>query len=161
MITPDVYALRDQFHLPGMRVLQFAFDGMADNPNLPSNFERNTVVYTGTHDNATTRTWFEELPDNQRQNLWNYLKQPVGESGDAAPAFDEPGLVVRGGAVDGSVAGFAEPRIRGSDERARASGRELDLALHGRNALRSRIRMAARSDKKLEPVGAFSTFEDE
>ncbi len=84
MITPDVYALRDQFHLPGMRVLQFAFDGMADNPNLPSNFERNTVVYTGTHDNATTRTWFEELPGNQRQNLWNYLKQPVGESGDAA-----------------------------------------------------------------------------
>ena len=50
-ITPDVYALRDQFRLPGMRVLQFAFDGHADNPYLPHNFVHNTVAYTGTHDN--------------------------------------------------------------------------------------------------------------
>lgn len=84
LITPEVYALRDQFHLPGMRVLQFAFDGDASNPHLPHNYIPNTVVYTGTHDNATTRGWFEELPADQRQNLWNYLKQPVGKSGEAA-----------------------------------------------------------------------------
>lgn len=87
MITPDVYALRDQFHLPGMRILQFAFDGKDDNPYLPDNYERNTVVYTGTHDNPTTRGWFEELPNSERKLLWNYLKVPGGGSADAAPAL--------------------------------------------------------------------------
>jgi 4-alpha-glucanotransferase len=87
MITPDVYALRDQFHMPGMRVLQFAFDGRSDNPYLPRNFVTNTVVYTGTHDNPTTREWFEDLPDDQRQNLWKYLKRPEGTSFEAAPAL--------------------------------------------------------------------------
>jgi 4-alpha-glucanotransferase len=85
MITPDVQALRDQFCLPGMRVLQFAFDGQADNPYLPHNFVHNTVAYTGTHDNATTRQWYEELPDYQRQNFWNYLKRAPGNIADAAP----------------------------------------------------------------------------
>ncbi len=85
MITPDVQVLRDQFRLPGMRVLQFAFDGHADNPYLPHNFAHNTVAYTGTHDNATTREWYEELPDDQRQNFWSYLKRAPGTSADAAP----------------------------------------------------------------------------
>jgi 4-alpha-glucanotransferase len=85
VITPDVQALRDQFQLPGMRVLQFAFDGHADNPYLPQNFVHNTVAYTGTHDNATTRQWYEELPDYQRQNFWSYLKRAPGTSADAAP----------------------------------------------------------------------------
>jgi 4-alpha-glucanotransferase len=87
LITPDVYALRDQFQLPGTRVLQFAFDGHADNPYLPHNFVPNTVVYTGTHDNAPTREWYEELPDSQRQNLWNYLKREPGPGAEAAPAL--------------------------------------------------------------------------
>jgi len=85
MITADVQTLRDQFRLPGMRVLQFAFDGHADNPYLPHNFVHNTVAYTGTHDNATTRQWYEELPDYQRQNFWTYLKRAPGTSADAAP----------------------------------------------------------------------------
>jgi 4-alpha-glucanotransferase len=46
VITPDVVTLRDQFQIPGTRVLQFAFDGHADNPFLPPNYETNTVVYT-------------------------------------------------------------------------------------------------------------------
>jgi 4-alpha-glucanotransferase len=87
LITPDVRALRDQFQVPGTRVLQFAFDGTSDNPYLPHNYVTNTVVYTGTHDNPTTRGWFEELPDAQRRNLWNYLKRPTGASGEAAPAL--------------------------------------------------------------------------
>jgi 4-alpha-glucanotransferase len=87
LITPDVRALRDQFHVPGTRVLQFAFDGNLDNPYLPHNYVPNTVVYTGTHDNNTTRGWFEELPADQRQNLWHYLKRPRGESGEAAAAL--------------------------------------------------------------------------
>ena len=82
VITPDVVALRDQFHVPGTRVLQFAFDGHKDNPYLPQNFVPNTVAYTGTHDNAPTRQWYEELPDDQRQNVWSYLKRPPGQSGE-------------------------------------------------------------------------------
>jgi 4-alpha-glucanotransferase len=74
VITPDVRALRDQFGVPGTRVLQFAFDGHSDNPYLPDNYIPNTVVYTGTHDNPTTRKWYEELPDAQRRALWSYLK---------------------------------------------------------------------------------------
>jgi 4-alpha-glucanotransferase len=86
IITPDVRDLRDQFQLPGTRVLQFAFDGHSDNPYLPHNFVSNTVVYTGTRDNAPTREWYEELPDYQRQNFWNYLKRVPGGNPDAAPA---------------------------------------------------------------------------
>jgi 4-alpha-glucanotransferase len=89
LITPDVVALRDRFGLPGMRVLQFAFDGGSDNPHLPDNYRHNTVVYTGTHDNPPTRAWFEALADRQRQNVWNYLKHPAGASADAAPALIE------------------------------------------------------------------------
>jgi 4-alpha-glucanotransferase len=84
VITPDVSALRDQFQLPGTRVLQFAFDGNPDNPYLPHNYVPNTVVYTGTHDNATTRGWFETLPENQRRNLWDYLKRPAGKGDEVA-----------------------------------------------------------------------------
>jgi 4-alpha-glucanotransferase len=89
MITPDVYALRDEFCLPGTRVLQFAFDGHPDNPHLPENYVSNCVVYTGTHDNPTTRGWYEDLPDDQRKNLWKYLKHPQGAARDAAPELME------------------------------------------------------------------------
>ena len=87
VITPDVVALRDQFQLPGTRVLQFAFDGHSDNPYLPHNFVPNTVVYTGTHDNAPTREWFERLPEDQRQNFWNYLKRAPRGNAEASPAL--------------------------------------------------------------------------
>jgi 4-alpha-glucanotransferase len=87
LITPDVSSLRDQFHIPGTRVLQFAFDGDGDNPYLPENYVPNTVVYTGTHDNNTTRGWFEELPDSERQALWRYLKRSEGNGFMAAPAL--------------------------------------------------------------------------
>src|SRR5207245_8464274 len=87
IITPDVGELRDAFHVPGTRVLQFAFDGHSDNPYLPNNFVPNTVVYTGTHDNAPTRQWYEELPEYQRQNLWSYIKRAPGGSAEAAPAL--------------------------------------------------------------------------
>ncbi|HEX7449723.1 MAG TPA: 4-alpha-glucanotransferase [Pirellulales bacterium] len=73
LITPDVVALRDRLGVPGMRVLQFAFDGSRDNPHLPENYTANTVVYTGTHDNNTTRGWYDELPDRERQNVCRYL----------------------------------------------------------------------------------------
>ena len=77
LITPDVSALRDQFRLPGTRVLQFGFDGHSDNPHQPDNYISNTVLYTGTHDNPPTREWYEELPASQHF-LWRYLKGPEG-----------------------------------------------------------------------------------
>ncbi|MBV8050328.1 MAG: 4-alpha-glucanotransferase, partial [Acidobacteriaceae bacterium] len=89
LITPDVHALRQQLQLPGTRVLQFAFDGHADNPHLPNNFVSNTVIYTGTHDNAPTREWYEQLPEFERQNFWNYLKRAPGTSENAAPLLVE------------------------------------------------------------------------
>ncbi|MGD1093436.1 MAG: 4-alpha-glucanotransferase [Bryobacteraceae bacterium] len=86
-ITPDVYALRDQFGLPGMRILQFAFDGHSDNPHLPEYYVANTVVYTGTHDNPTTRGWYDDLPADQQRKPWNYLKRQEGNSSEVAPAL--------------------------------------------------------------------------
>jgi 4-alpha-glucanotransferase len=84
LITADVNALRDQFQIPGTRILQFAFDGTSDNPYLPNNYTSNAVVYTGTHDNPTTREWYEELPSNQRRNLWRYLNSPQIDSREVA-----------------------------------------------------------------------------
>ncbi|OGI58897.1 MAG: 4-alpha-glucanotransferase [Candidatus Muproteobacteria bacterium RBG_19FT_COMBO_61_10] len=76
MITPAVHRLREQFGLPGMRILQFAFDGGADNPYLPHNHEVNSVVYTGTHDNDTTLAWFDSLPVDQQCVVLDYLGHP-------------------------------------------------------------------------------------
>ena len=71
----------------GTRVLQFAFDGDPANPHLPNNYVPNTVVYTGTHDNPTTCGWYEDLPDQQRRNLWNYMRRPAGSASESAPAL--------------------------------------------------------------------------
>ncbi len=84
LITPDVNALRDEFDIPGTRVLQFAFDGRRDNPYLPDNFAHNTVAYTGTHDNATSLEWYEDLNDDQRHHLWNYLGRVPGATTEVA-----------------------------------------------------------------------------
>ena len=60
MITPEVDALRTQFDFPGMKILQFAF-ALDNNPKyLPHNYERNYIVYPGTHDNNTVIGWFNE-----------------------------------------------------------------------------------------------------
>ncbi len=72
-ITPDVERLRQTLGFPGMRVLQFAFDGNPDNPYLPYNYERDTVVYTGTHDNDTLVGWFASLSDEERQRVLDYI----------------------------------------------------------------------------------------
>lgn len=73
LITPEVTRLREQFGLPGMKILQFAFDGSADNPYLPHNHEPLSVVYTGTHDNDTTLGWYQSLNDAQREGIASYF----------------------------------------------------------------------------------------
>jgi 4-alpha-glucanotransferase len=72
VITPEVDALRLAFDLPGMRILQFAFSG-PDNRFLPHHYDRNTVVYTGTHDNDTTVGWYSSIPEHERHFLQRYL----------------------------------------------------------------------------------------
>lgn len=73
VITPEVEALRRAFALPGMKILHFAFDSGPANPYLPHNHERRCVVYTGTHDNATTRGWWEALDAGQQTRVAGYL----------------------------------------------------------------------------------------
>lgn len=74
LITDDVYALRDEFNLPGMKVLQFAFDNPSDNPLLPHAFESaNCVCYSGTHDNDTTAGWYHEASCESKDKARRYL----------------------------------------------------------------------------------------
>lgn len=73
IITPEVTALRESVGLPGMRILQFAFDGHSDNLYLPHSFEANTVVYTGTHDNDTTCGWWSGLAPHEQDYVRRYL----------------------------------------------------------------------------------------
>jgi 4-alpha-glucanotransferase len=83
-ITPDVIALRDGHNIPGMAVLQFAFGDAGAHAYLPHRLNANRVIYTGTHDNDTTRGWYATLPDDQRRNLLTYLKRPRLEAPEAA-----------------------------------------------------------------------------
>lgn len=76
IITPEVEALRERFDIPGMLILQFAFDGGPGNPYLPHNHSHNNVVYTGTHDNDTTLSWFSDLDPGQQEHVWRYLGNP-------------------------------------------------------------------------------------
>src|SRR5439155_20187828 len=73
-VTPEVTALRDQFDLPGIKLLQFAFGTDPQAPTFrPHNYARNSVAFTGTHDNDTTRGWFAKLDDAERKNALDYL----------------------------------------------------------------------------------------
>lgn len=86
VITPEVDALRTSFRLPGMKVLQFAFDGALDNPYLPVNHDELSVVYTGTHDNDTTVGWWASIDDRTRTQAASHLIDPSEEM---------PGALVR------------------------------------------------------------------
>jgi len=84
-ITADVREVAAKYSFPRMNVLQFAFSGdPARNPHLPHNYAENSIVYTGTHDNNTTRGWFEkELKGDSRHRLFDYLGHKVG-AGDVS-----------------------------------------------------------------------------
>ena len=76
VITPEVEELRTRFGLPGMKILQFAFDGDADNAYLPHRHGELSVVYTGTHDNDTTLGWWQKLDERTRRRVRSYLVDP-------------------------------------------------------------------------------------
>ncbi len=82
-ITPAVIKLKDSLCFPGMKILQFAFDGNPDNSFLPYNFESsNFVVYTGTHDNDTTLGWFlsDRLGNQERSRIKAYVNRDIHDS---------------------------------------------------------------------------------
>lgn len=85
VITPDVKEVMKRFDLPGMKVLQFAFEGeISENPYIPYNIPEKAVLYTGTHDNNTVRGWFErESKEEERQKLFRYIGHPI--SAEEAP----------------------------------------------------------------------------
>ena len=77
MITPDVIALRERLGIPGMRTMQFGFGDPGAHYHLPHRFERNCVVYTGTHDNDTTLGWWKSLGrQDERRDVAAYLGEP-------------------------------------------------------------------------------------
>ncbi len=96
VITPEVDRLRLEFALPGMKVLQFAFDGDADNFYLLEHHVPNSVVYTGTHDNDTTVGWWRSLDERTRRYVLDHV-----------PASDEPMPWALVQAALGSVARLA------------------------------------------------------
>jgi 4-alpha-glucanotransferase len=81
VITPEVDAMRRRFDLPGMRILQFAFGESGENRFLPHNYERNTIVYTGTHDNDTSLGWYRSAQEKERDHMRRYLAR---DGSDAA-----------------------------------------------------------------------------
>ncbi|TLN06261.1 4-alpha-glucanotransferase, partial [bacterium] len=78
-ITTDVVELREHFHLPGMKILQFAFATDATEPFLPHNYPVNCVAYSGTHDNDTTRGWYDSAPEAERDFCRRYLARSGGD----------------------------------------------------------------------------------
>ncbi|UCB55723.1 MAG: 4-alpha-glucanotransferase [Thiotrichales bacterium] len=82
IITPEVTALRKKHNLPGMSVLQFGFDEHADNPHKPNNIHQDSVVYTGTHDNDTTKGWYQGLDLDVKNDILQTLR--IHSSGDHA-----------------------------------------------------------------------------
>ncbi len=75
-ITPEVEQLRIDFKLPGMKVLQFAFDSDSANKHLPHNYLPEFVAYTGTHDNDTMPGWLQSLKGDEKKQVRRYLGRP-------------------------------------------------------------------------------------
>ena len=119
-ITEDVHELRRATGLPGMKILQFGF-GQDDSPHLPHRFERQTVAYTGTHDNDTARGWFDQADNDEKERALAYL--------GSAGAEDVPWGLIR--AAYTSVAETAIVPVQdvlalGSDARMNTPGKERD-----------------------------------
>lgn len=81
-LTPSVYQLLEDSEFPGMKVLEFAFDDSHDSTYLPHKYDKNSVVYTGTHDNTTLQAWYAQLSPSVKEFTKEYLGNehtPQGE----------------------------------------------------------------------------------
>jgi 4-alpha-glucanotransferase len=135
-ITPDVYALRDALGLPGMKILQFAFDKPA-NLFLPHNYTANCVAYTGTHDNDTTRGWWATAPDNEKR----YCRLYTGRDGSDI-AWDLIRLAW-GSVADVAIAPVQDILDLGTEDR-------MNLPGVGQGYWRWRMRPGAFDDRHVE-----------
>ncbi|VAW59581.1 4-alpha-glucanotransferase (amylomaltase) [hydrothermal vent metagenome] len=77
VITDEVIALKKDFQLPGMKVLQFAFDGNNRNPHLPHCHQQEDIIYTGTHDNDTSLGWAENEHNYNKVYLREYIHYDI------------------------------------------------------------------------------------
>lgn len=116
-ITPAVNALRRAIGAPGMRVLQFAFGDDSRNPYLPHNYDRDTVVYTGTHDNDTTRGWFETASDRERHNVLTYLSR------DGSAIVHDLVRLAYASVADTAIVPLQDVLVLGSEARMNLPGR--------------------------------------
>ena len=148
IITPEVDALRTRFGFPGMKILQFAF-GMENNPQyLPHNFERDYIVYPGTHDNNTTvGYWHEpERSEIERHNIRRYI---------GADAHDIAWDFIRlswGSVANQALATLQDVFSLGAEARMNfpsTSSGNWRLALHPRHADPRHSRTAGRFDRRL------------
>ena len=116
LVTKEVEALRNQFRLLGMKVLQFAFEGDATNPYLPHNYAPDCVAYTGTHDNDTTVGWFQSASAGERSSAQRYLARS-GE--DVAYDFIR---AVMGSVAETAIIPLQDALVLGSDARMNIPG---------------------------------------
>ena len=93
VLHPTVRALLDDCGYPGMRVLEFAFDGNPENDHLPHNYVRNTVVYGGTHDNETIAGYCAHCPPRERRYMRRYLRAAQDAAIPAAMVYAAYGSV--------------------------------------------------------------------
>jgi 4-alpha-glucanotransferase len=143
----DVAELRDELGLPGMCVLQFAFDGDPENPFLPRNHVANRVAYTGTHDNDTTLGWWAGLSESERRTVRDELGPSSGDiawdliaAGAASPA-DTFVVPVQDVLSLGSEARFNTPGLASGNWTWRLDGplsQELAARLHALASAHSR-----------------------
>lgn len=82
IVTDDVISLKDKFGIPGVKVIQFAFDGVGDNIYQPHNYEKNCVAYLGTHDNNTTMGLLNEGNWDKINRFKKYLNMPLEQGND-------------------------------------------------------------------------------
>lgn len=117
LITPEVDTLREKLGLPGMRVLQFAFGDTPQNRFLPHHYEKNTVVYTGTHDNDTTHGWYSQLGGDESDFVRRYLAR---DGNDIAWDFIR---LAWGSVADYAIAPLQDVLSLGSEARLNSPGR--------------------------------------
>lgn len=123
IITPPVAALRLELGFPGMKVLQFAFGNDAADLYLPHNYERSTLVYTGTHDNDTTAGWFGTAQPQEREGVFRYLGLPADSQISPAEMTSKLVRLAWGSVADLAIAPLQDLLGLGSEGRMNAPGR--------------------------------------
>lgn len=122
-IDSNVEDLRDQFHLPGMKILQFAFgDSLPNSPYAPHNYAHNFIVYTGTHDNNTTRGWYRD-----EGSQYQVCREKISGRRHCR-YYDTLGDSIRGQYSDNTLPRFVGLRSCSSDEYSWSSRKQLAVA---------------------------------